>query len=465
MQTFFTEFPVDGKHSSADFFVAVKEWILSSPNTALTEQHLQKMTHNVEDLMQINTEQVESLCLRQTTEDMAAVRYTKTDIHVEWSTSVVFSKQGNLAWVSVKIEWTALTPARKTLLAKKPSLIKMLLKHLGYGSDGEIKLTDLPLELGLDQVAFAKRCHQGKARVRLPMVYVNTYKHWVDSERLAHDLVGMAHVVLQANPTLTQQMHNHDDAPVHLHWPDGDGHVSRSFFIGHGGYDSHEELERAVIKEIQSTLSTRRPYLSGDWGSVQQALSKQKYVELAEQNTKNLEEFTETFDSETQEKDSRIASDAKEILRLQSELKKYQHLQMGENGSLPNVSLKRGKELDLYDNELHGLVVDALKAAHKNSASGSRRHALLTELIAANPSTGEAERLRDLVRKMLKDYRNMDSKTEKTLKEIGFSMTESGKHYKIVFKNDGRYTHSMPKSGSDTHGGMNLASEIIGRIF
>jgi hypothetical protein len=54
----------------------------------------------------------------------------------------------------------------------------------------------------------------------------------------------------------------------------------------------------------------------------------------------------------------------------------------------------------------------------------------------------------------------MDAKVRSGLQDIGFDISEEGKHYKIIFQGDDRYTFTMPKSGSDYRGGLNLAGDI-----
>ncbi|OYX11331.1 MAG: hypothetical protein B7Y20_10560 [Acidovorax sp. 16-64-162] len=54
----------------------------------------------------------------------------------------------------------------------------------------------------------------------------------------------------------------------------------------------------------------------------------------------------------------------------------------------------------------------------------------------------------------------MEAKVRSALQDMGFEISEEGKHYKIVFQGDERYTFTMPKSGSDHRGGLNLAGDI-----
>ncbi|MNY75750.1 hypothetical protein D3C86_2151140 [compost metagenome] len=59
----------------------------------------------------------------------------------------------------------------------------------------------------------------------------------------------------------------------------------------------------------------------------------------------------------------------------------------------------------------------------------------------------------------------MDAATRAGLEALGFSLTEEGKHIKLVYQDDDRYTFILPKSGSDWRGGLNSASDIAKRIF
>ncbi|MFO1318556.1 MAG: hypothetical protein U1F52_02985 [Burkholderiales bacterium] len=60
--------------------------------------------------------------------------------------------------------------------------------------------------------------------------------------------------------------------------------------------------------------------------------------------------------------------------------------------------------------------------------------------------------------------KSLDQKSKRTLEEMGFELSDDGKHYKIVFQGDDRYSFSLPKSGSDHRGGLNAASDI-GRLL
>ncbi len=54
---------------------------------------------------------------------------------------------------------------------------------------------------------------------------------------------------------------------------------------------------------------------------------------------------------------------------------------------------------------------------------------------------------------------------KRTLQDMGFVITEEGKHYKFTYYGDGRYMATLAKTPSDNRSGMNIALEIIKDMF
>ena len=55
----------------------------------------------------------------------------------------------------------------------------------------------------------------------------------------------------------------------------------------------------------------------------------------------------------------------------------------------------------------------------------------------------------------------MDRPLRQGLADIGFTITEDGKHYKLTYYGDSRYWTALSKTPSDTREGKNAASIII----
>ncbi|MFM3222062.1 hypothetical protein AB8T91_28055, partial [Klebsiella pneumoniae] len=68
-------------------------------------------------------------------------------------------------------------------------------------------------------------------------------------------------------------------------------------------------------------------------------------------------------------------------------------------------------------------------------------------------------------RSYLVGYTKMTPKVRGVLNDVGFSISEEGKHYKITYHGDPRYTYILPKTGSDYRGALNAYSDISKKVF
>lgn len=129
------------------------------------------------------------------------------------------------------------------------------------------------------------------------------------------------------------------------------------------------------------------------------------------------------------------------------------------------ISLSQGTEQDLYDGELREVVRDAIVEAISRVPTDSRRNHILTAIVDANSAVGGAKSKREALKALLRGFREMDARTRRGLADMGFEIEEAGKHYKLTFQGDDRYTFSLPKSGSDNRGGLNAANDISRLLF
>jgi hypothetical protein len=467
MQTYAIEFPVDSSQSASTFLSAVREWILGSRHTSFSKTDLENDSGAEEWQAKKPSESIETLIAISATSESAAARYTKNDGNLEWVTSIVFSKQSADSWVGVRVSCESLHPSTRLPNPKKPIVVRTLINRLGGGYDGDFQVSDKPIFLGNNDIEFAAHCISGKAKYRLPLIYVSsTYQqgHIVDVAKLATALSGMAHVMAEPNRAFSIRLMSEVDSQnvyggtIGIYWPDGGGR--RSFFLGHG-FESADEIESAVVEEVRNALSNRRPMIRCTWASVREALSRKSYNLLKEQGSTEVDKYIAAFGGELTAKASELEDAEKEISRLEAEIRKYQAL----NPMQAGLPLRTGKERDLYPGELITIVHDALADAIGRVSEDSRRKHVLSSLVEANPIVGDNDTLKERLKTLLRDYRNMDAKCRNSLEEMGFEISEDGKHIKIVFQNDDRYTFTMPKSGSDYRGGLNLYSDIARLLF
>jgi cob(I)alamin adenosyltransferase len=245
---------------------------------------------------------------------------------------------------------------------------------------------------------------------------------------------------------------------IGVYWPEGGGR--RSFFLRHES-ESPQEIERAVTEEIRSALANRRPLAQVTWSAVQELVSRRVFTDLREQGSTEVQKYVDEFDKELKSKQEKLEYAEREISRLEAEVRKYQ----AQNPMQSGLILQTASEQDFYAGELSGVVRDALADAVTRVTKDSRRQHILSSIIEANPSTGEAEATKNRLKVLLRDFRGMDARVRSALQDMGFDITEEGKHYKIIFQGDDRYSFTLPKSGSDYRGGLNAASDINRLLF
>ena len=461
MLSFATEFPVEATRTSVDFLAAVREWLLGSPHTAFEASDLSEIEAKDEFSAKKSNELIETLKYQATGNDMAAIRYTKLYRGLEWVSTIVFSR-GQPSWIGIRTSCESQHPAAKLPIAKKPVFVQTFLTRLGGGEDGEIKVQAIPLRLTNSDIPLAARCMSGQAGCRLPLVYVSARfqgGYLVNVDSLAEALAGMAHVVVEPNRPFSVRLmsevnsQNVYGGAIGVYWPDGGGR--RSFFLQHES-ESPSEMERAVVEEVRSALVNRRPLARVTWSAVQELISRRTFAALRDQGSTEVQRYVDEFDKELKSKQEELEDAEREIARLEAEVRKYQAQSPMQSG----LFLQTAPEQDLYAGELLGVVGDAITDAVTRVTEDSRRQHILKSIVAANPPTGEAEAMRNRLKSLLRDFRSMEAKVRSALQDMGFEISEEGKHYKIVFQGDERYTFTMPKSGSDHRGGLNLAGDI-----
>lgn len=467
MLSFATELPIDRGRDVVDFLSTIQTWILGSPHTRLTGQDLTGLTSTAESHIERGIEGLDALTLSVGNEQAAAIRYTRNDQDLEWTTTAVLSRQALDSWVGIKVSCKSRHPAVRLPPAKKPILVRTLLDAMGGAPDGLLRVDGHAFRLENTDIDLAARVITGKSGCRLPIVYVSSGfqgRHILDPERLARDLAGMAHVVVEPNRPFSLRLkievesENVYGGTVGIYWPEGGGR--RSFFIGHENA-SADDVAQAIFEELRTALTNRRSLDRCTWAYVQESLSRQAIQALRASGSQEIDKYIDTFDRELAAKTQRLEDANREISRLHRELQIYETRLKAGVGAL----LQSGREQDLYPNEVLSIVRQAIVDACTRAADDSRRRHVLDAVLEATPEPEDvAASMRDNLKDLLRGSRGLNAMRRGRLEEMGFSITEDGKHYKLTFQDDDRYTFTLPKSGSDHRGGLNAASDI-GRLL
>ncbi len=221
------------------------------------------------------------------------------------------------------------------------------------------------------------------------------------------------------------------------------------------------DIYRSVVEEIRTALLNKRPLVKCTWAAVQEAVSQEERKVLKASGSNEVDKYAEKFDAELQAKDQKIADAEKEIGRLQAEVRKYESQAAVGQG----LNLIAGRERDLYAGEVSNIIREALEDAADRVPNESRREHILKDALQNIPKSDLPRSSRETLKELLRDYKSMDAKVRKGLEDLGFEIEEEGKHYKLIYQGDGRYTFSLSKTSSDHRAGLNMASDIAKQIF
>lgn len=288
MLLFATEFPIDHGQDPSVFLRIVREWLYTAHETALTPEDLATFTDDHELVVSAGDELVRLLRVSAPGDEAVAVGYARQEGVLKWATTLVFSRQADDTWVSVRVSADALERGVAVPVSKKPVIVHTLLDELGGALDGALAVRTVPVRLSDLDMELAVRCVTGEAGCRLPVVYVSvdqTGDHVLHVDALALALAGSAHVLVEPDRAFSMQLkhlsgsRNVYGGTVGVHWPDGNGR--RPFFVG-GAFRTAADLGPAIIEEIRRALVVRPPMPRCAWATVQQAQARLTPPELKE---------------------------------------------------------------------------------------------------------------------------------------------------------------------------------------
>lgn len=469
MITFSTVFPLSPDATAGGFAELAKTWLAGSPHSALAGL-LPPDISDKEDWEVADTdESVEAHKVLDGDSTLFGLRYVKDEASgMRWVTEVQFAgtPDGNAAAVTVYVDSDS--TALRLPPARKPYVVRQLVSTFGKGNDGDFLVSDEPYYLKTSDIDFAAAIVNGECSNALPIVYLSAFaddKLSVDPVRLAHWLSGVAHVVVEPDRQFSFRLaievehRNTYGGAVGIYWPDRD---VRSLILPR----EYDFDPKAIAGEISRVIRDRAVRLRIPrmltWANLQESRARIQLERLRQSGSRDLDDYVESFDQELTAKEQSLSEAEAEVRRLEAEVRSLRARTKTVEGA---PVLVRGAEFDLYEHECLGFVIDALKRAVENSPKESRRNHVLSSLISANPVEDSASEYAATIKSILSTYRSLESSVAHDLEEMGFEITSDGKHHKLVFRGDGRYQVSMPKTSSDHRAGKNLVSEINRLLF
>ena len=89
---------------------------------------------------------------------------------------------------------------------------------------------------------------------------------------------------------------------------------------------------------------------------------------------------------------------------------------------------------------------------------------MLKDILSQNQETGIDDEISEALKNILDQSCNLNAQQKRRLLEYGFEI-ESGKHYKVTFNKDERYTFTLSKTPGDYRTNLNTLKDAINTLF
>ena len=434
-----------------------------------------------------------------------AVRYEKkTADGIIWDTDYVLDLRNQKISIRLDRSYTA-DALDVDSKYSTPYFIKLLIEKGYLKDDNQLQVQHKPVLITADRIDLLSDVINGESNYRLPVVYVSKTYHDedpVDVSLLAHRLKGVAHVFLEEGNVLNPAIQKNCDGKneyfggIGVYFPTHGMKSRRFIYRSETGKD--DSLLEKVIRCVINYCSAQRIDPLFTWQGVNNELLKESLTSqregrlAAEEARKIAEAETSKIIENLDEEERRIRRQAideanaeanallekfdDDMSKLQEQIVALTHdneALMYENQGLraklntrENVPvLYMGDEHDFYPGEVKDLILETLSEAVKGLQKGTRRADVVDDIIENNDYQQLSVEKAEEIKRLLKNYDGMSAKTRLALKDLGFEITEEGKHYKLTYYGDGRYQTTYSKTPSDVRTGKNCAQMTINIVF
>lgn len=342
-----------------------------------------------------------------------------------------------------------------------PHFITLLIEGGYLADDQDLPVLRTPMPFAGDMETLC-------GKYRLPVVYVTKTSDGqdaIDTSWLASKLKGAAHVLVE-----TEKTANTDEfGSVTIFYPAEILPKKRIVYRSANG-NLNARLER-VVKLVIQYWNAQTIDLLYTWQGVNNAVLSDSFnrqmvryqeTEKARQQAEEEKDLVyEAFDEDLRKMQQRIdeLTKANEALMLENS---FLRAKLNVTDAMPIVY--QGEEEDFYPDEIKDMILGALDEVRMNSEATTRRADILDDILHSNEYQHLSEQRKQRVKAMFKGYKNVSSAMKQELMDLGMTISDDGKHYKLTYRDDPRYMVTIGKTPSDNRAGNNNAA-LINKIM
>ena len=381
-----------------------------------------------------------------------------------------------------------------------------LLEEKGYlAADDDLPVTREPIYINESNMDLLADVINQSKFYRLPVIYVSklfSNDDPIDVKFLASRVKGVAHVLVLEDTQDSYELrdkcssNNEFNGAVGIYFPTDSIEHKRYLCHTSEGYDDFlmEKIVRTVIP--YSNAHSIEPLYT--WQGVNNAIlrdrmsaalnDKQDADSARKKAESDMLELLSSMDEEEKRIRKQAAEDAqaeankildgfdndmqymkRQIDELTRENEILQYENQGLKSKLDTVNdipvLHMGDEFEFYPGEIKDLILLVLSESVSGSTDKTRRSDVVKDIIRTNDYQKTSDHKAEEVKKLLKSYNGMTAPIRKALEDMGFVITEDGKHYKLTYYGDDRYQIIFSKTPSDFRTGKNSSQKLNKMVF
>ena len=432
-----------------------------------------------------------------------AVRYEKVEADgIVWDTDYVMNF--DTMEMAIQLDRSFLADAPMVdLKFSTPYFISLLIEKGYLKDDGLLPMDKRPVFITESNIQLIADVINGEVSYDYPIVFVS--KNYGDSDpvdvkKLASRLKGTAHVLVQSGTWLNGKIRkacnssNEYYGAVGIYFPGNGVAHQRFFYRSFSGYDEFifDKVIRSVfqytnqqnVPSLMTWMGVISSMFRDRWSSrgtelieAEQAKKSAEFGrELAEMEREEAEQQRDEAEQKKDEANKLVEMTDEEIADFKRQIEILSHenerLQAENNGLRTKLGgiesapiIFEGDEDEFFPGEIKDIVLSVLQEkleSFGDDQAKTRRADVLRDIIKTNGYEGKLKQIADDLKVKMKGYSKMDSTTRRFLEDIGFVITEDGKHYRLTYYGDARYHTTISKTASDKgREGKNIALQII----
>lgn len=405
--------------------------------------------------------------------NIIAVRFEKKDVEgAVWNTDYIMNFDEMRMAIRLDRSYSEDALMEDTAFST-PHFLTLLIEGGYLKDDNGLAILQDGLVISEDNLDILTKVINGEAKYKLPVVYVSktVYNHDpVNIRWLCSKLKGVAHILVENDKRLNYCIRtacndmNEYNGGIGVYFPNGSHR--RFYYRAYTGSD--RVLFDKVIRSVLQYVNAQTIPLLFTWPGVNNSLltdrlnsqrQERQEAENARVKAENeVEEYLGAFDEDLEKYKKQI----NELTRANTSLQlENQGLRAKLSGVESVPILYLGDEDEFFQGEIREMLLDAVSEALKGTTAKTRRADVLNDILTNNNYQNiRAERERQ-IKTMFRDYKSLSGILRQQLVDLGFKITEDGKHYRLTYYGDGRYKTTISKSGSDWREGKNIASTIL----